>query len=87
MRRLGLSPGSGQCGLARQMKRLGRPNPADRQKARLLPKLPQNLDEVATEMITIEELRATMRAASDKLQLPGFGMAPVDRHGDSSIRP
>jgi hypothetical protein len=55
MKRLVLSAGSGQCGLAQQMKRLGHQNPADQQKVRLLPKLSQNLDEVATEAVTMEE--------------------------------
>ena len=77
----------GRFRLDQQMKVLGHQNPADQQKARLLPKLPQNLNEVATETVTIEELRATIGAGSEKLQLPGFKMASVHGHDDYSIRP
>lgn len=77
----------GRFRLDQQMKVLGHQDPADQQKARHLPKLPQNLDEVATETVTIEELRATIGAGSEKLPLPGFKMAPVHGHDDYSTRP
>jgi hypothetical protein len=60
MKRLVLSPGSGQCGLAQPMRRLGNQSPTDQQKARLLPELPQGLHRLATATVAIGKLRATL---------------------------
>jgi RHS repeat-associated protein len=49
--------------------------------------LPQDLDEVAAEAGTIEEVQATLDARSDELQLAGSEMAFGDRHDKSSIPP
>ena len=43
-------------------------NSADQQNPRLLPRLLQNLDEVAVEAVTMTELGATIGGGRDKLQ-------------------
>jgi hypothetical protein len=72
-----LLAGSSHRVFAQRMKVLGQQNPADQQKACLVPKLPQDLDEAATEAGIIEELRATTGAGSDKLQVSRFEVAPL----------
>ncbi len=67
-------------GLDEEMKVLWQ-NPAEQQKAHLLPKLLEDLDKVLAETVAPEELGAAISAGGNELQLSaGMKMPPVNGH-------
>ena len=55
-------------------------HPADNQKVHLVAQARQLFNKNTAQTIRQKERRASVRAGSDKLQLPGFVMAVIERH-------
>jgi len=66
--------------LDEQVKMVRHKDPADKQKAHLDAKLPEDFDKAPAEPITLKKLGAAISAAGEELQLSGRKMAFVGGH-------